>query len=117
MKVGPIIVEIVGFYWTIGIFAPIAAVLFWFSKFESEPMAVMRWLRAFVVALAIAPTLIPGFDSPSFDHVFPASLALYLWLVGFANWQILCCGAVPLVMFTLLFAAMGKRLARTRNRA
>jgi hypothetical protein len=113
-KVGPLMVEMVGFYWTIGIFGPIAALLFWFSRRESEPIPAMRWLRALVVALAIAPTLIPGYDSPVFDHLIPVSVVLFLCVVGFGNWVILLCGAVSLLLFTWLFAAVGKRLARKR---
>jgi hypothetical protein len=114
-KAGPLMVELLGFYWTIGIFGPIAALLFWFSRRESGQTPTMQWLRALVVALAIAPTLIPGYDSPVFDHLIPASVVLFLWVVGLGNWVLLVCGAAPLVLFTALFVAVGRRLARKNS--
>lgn len=114
MKIGPVFFEAVGFFWTIGIFGPIAAFFFWMSRLESKDWRMLRWMLSFAVALAIAPTLVPGIGSEIFNHVLPASIAVFLGVIGFGNWEILLCGAVPLVLFTWLFAAVGKRLARKR---
>lgn len=110
-KVGPLTVEIVGFYWTVGIFGTLAGLWYWRIRASDDRSRTSWCVFAFLATIAFTPTLIPGYSGISFDHVLPASLVLFLFILGFSSyWSIFAAAVIPLLLFFSLIC-----LARPRS--
>lgn len=110
-------IEVVAFYWTIGIFGTISALLYWIFKSAPDDSRYSRAVLAFTLALAFAPTLVPGIsDDPTYNHIVPCTFVLILFIVGFTSrWTILLVAVIPLFIFAwLLFLAMTRRKKEPR---
>jgi hypothetical protein len=107
-KIGPLTIELVGFYWTIGIFGPVAAIWYWLIKLASGTSRFSFGVLAILLALAFTPTLVPGYGSETYDHITPAALVLLLCVLGFTSrWTMFAAALVPFVLATLtVFTAL-----------